>query len=110
MVSDESVVDTYMTDYLLAFFEKTPNYWQRCKTIIRGIDPNSRSIIVDVQYKTIDFAKEEHAHAGCNVIIQLVVSNVHMLTCHTQIYTQYVIRDENICSQYILISITWNWS
>lgn len=58
MVSDESVVDTYMTDYLLAFFEKTPNYWQRCKTIIRGIDPNSRSIIVDVQYKTIDFAKE----------------------------------------------------
>lgn len=58
MVEDDAVIDSYMTDYLLSFFEKTPWYWQRTKTIVRGIDPASRAIIVDVQYKTIDFEKE----------------------------------------------------
>lgn len=57
MIHDNAVIDTYMTDYLLAFFERTPYYWQRTKTTIRGIDPSSRSIIVDVAYKTIDFEK-----------------------------------------------------
>ena len=36
----------------------TPYYWQREKMIIRGIDPSSRSVILDVVYKTIDFEKE----------------------------------------------------
>lgn len=58
MVSDDAVIDSYMTDYLLSFFEKTPYYWQRSKTTIRGIDPGSRSIIVDVEYKTLDFEKD----------------------------------------------------
>lgn len=57
MVQDNAVIDTFMTDYLLAFFEKTPYYWQRYKTTIRGIDPSSRSIVVDVSYKTINFNK-----------------------------------------------------
>jgi len=58
MAPDESVIDTYLTDYLLSFFERTPYYWQRTQTTIRGIDPSSRSIIVDVKYKTIGFEKE----------------------------------------------------
>ena len=53
----ESTIDTCFTDYLLAEFEKTPYYWQRAKTVVRGIDAESRSIIVDVLYKTIDFEK-----------------------------------------------------
>lgn len=54
---DESVISPYLTDYLLTFFEKTPYYWQRTKTTVRGIDPSSRNIIVDVTYSTIDFEK-----------------------------------------------------
>lgn len=55
---DESVIDTGMTNYLLAVMEQTPYYWQRTKTTIRGMDAESRSIVVDVTYKTIGFAKE----------------------------------------------------
>lgn len=58
LVEDDAVLDTALTDYLLSFFERTPYYWQRTKTTIRGIDPSSRSIIVDVAYKTIDYNKE----------------------------------------------------
>lgn len=58
LVEDEAVIDSKLTDYLLTFMEQTPYYWQRSKTIVRGIDPKSRSIIVDVQYKTIDFEKD----------------------------------------------------
>lgn len=51
------IIDSCFTDYLLAEFEKTPYYWQRYQTIVRGIDAKSRSIIVDVKYKTIDYEK-----------------------------------------------------
>lgn len=54
----EDVIDERLTNYLLAEFERTPYYWQREKMIIRGIDPSSRSVILDVVYKTIDFPKE----------------------------------------------------
>ena len=57
LYNDEAILDTNFTNYLLWFFEKTPYYWQRTKTTIRGIDAESRSIVVDVQYKTIDFRK-----------------------------------------------------
>ena len=57
MFDDDAVIDTCFTDYLLAFFERTPYYWQREKTTIRGIDAESRSIVVDVKYTTIDFEK-----------------------------------------------------
>lgn len=53
----EDVIESCFTDYLLAEFEKTPYYWQRTQTKVRGIDAESRSIIVDVTYKTIDFEK-----------------------------------------------------
>lgn len=56
--ANDDVIDSQLTDYLLAEFEKTPYYWQRTKTIVRGIDAESRSIVVDVQYRTIGFAKE----------------------------------------------------
>lgn len=52
------VIDSCFTDYLLSEFEKTPSYWQRTRTAVRGIDSSSRSIIVDVTYKTIGFDKE----------------------------------------------------
>lgn len=55
---DTGAIDTSFTDYLLSEFQKTPYYWQRQKTIIRGIDSKSRSIIVDVTYHTIDYKKE----------------------------------------------------
>ena len=51
------VLNSCFSDYLLAMFEQTPYYWQRTKTTIRGVDGASRSIIVDVDYKTIDFQK-----------------------------------------------------
>ena len=55
--SDDTVIDECFTSYLLAEFEKTPYYWQRTGAVIRGIDAESRSIVVDVTYKTIDFDK-----------------------------------------------------
>ena len=55
--TDEYVIDECFTNYLLAFFEHTPFYWQRSKMVINGIDSESRSIVVDVTYKTIPFKK-----------------------------------------------------
>lgn len=57
-LTDDSVIDTGMTNYLLTVMQQTPWYWQRTKTTIRGMDSESRSIVVDVTYKTIDFEKE----------------------------------------------------
>lgn len=56
--SDEEVIDSCFTDYLLCEFERTPYYWQRSQAVVRGIDAESRSIIVDVTYKTINFNKD----------------------------------------------------
>lgn len=56
---DNGVIDACFTDYLLSEFEKTPYYWQRNRTTIRGIDSKSRSIVVDVDFNTINFEKEE---------------------------------------------------
>lgn len=56
--ADAGVIDESMTNYLLWFFEKTPYYWQRTQTAIQGIDDDSRSIVVDVTYDTIGFAKD----------------------------------------------------
>lgn len=56
-LEDDAVIDTGMTNYLLSVMEQTPYYWQRTKTVIRGMDSVSRSIIVDVTYKTINFEK-----------------------------------------------------
>lgn len=58
VIEDEAVLDSKMTDYLLAFMQQTPYTWQRTKTTIRGIDPKSRSIIVDVGYTTIGHEKD----------------------------------------------------
>lgn len=58
IAKENGVIDSCFTDYLLTEFEKTPYYWQRTNTTIRGIDAESRSIIVDVNYKTIDFEKD----------------------------------------------------
>lgn len=57
----EETIDSCFTNYLLCVFEETPYYWQRTQTIVRGIDAESRSIIVDVDYKTIGFEKEVQA-------------------------------------------------
>ena len=51
------IIDSCFTNYLLTEFSRTPYYWQRAKTTIRGVDPESRSIVVDVVYNTIDFEK-----------------------------------------------------
>lgn len=53
----QGVIDEAYTNYLLMEFEKTPYYWQRSQTNIRGIDAESRSIVVDVTYKTINYKK-----------------------------------------------------
>lgn len=52
------VIDERFTDYLLAQFEQTPYYWQRTNMQVRGIDAESRSIIVDVKYDTIEYKKD----------------------------------------------------
>lgn len=57
LVADEAVLDSKLTDYLLTAMQESPYYWQRAKTIVRGIDSKSRSIIVDVTYKTINYKK-----------------------------------------------------
>lgn len=51
------VIDECYTNYLLMEFEKTPYYWQRTQTKIMGMDSASRSVVIDVTYKTIDFEK-----------------------------------------------------
>lgn len=56
--SDATQISHFLTDYLLAEFEKTPYTWQRSQTIVRGIDSQSRSIIVDVTYKTLGHKKD----------------------------------------------------
>lgn len=58
LLASDGVIDTCYTDYLLMEFEKTPYYWQRSSMNIRGMDTTSRSIVVDVTYKTIDFKKD----------------------------------------------------
>lgn len=58
LVTDDAVVNATLTDYLLSFMQQTPYYWQRTKTTIRGIDSKSRSIVVDVTYKTINYGKD----------------------------------------------------
>ena len=57
-VNDEEVINSAVTDYLLTFFARTPYYWQRTKTVVRGIDSSSRTIVADVTYNTIDFKKD----------------------------------------------------
>ena len=57
--SDDGVtMSHFLTDYILTEFERTPYTWQRTQTIVRGIDSESRSIIVDVVYKTIGHEKD----------------------------------------------------
>lgn len=56
--NDTGAIDEQFTNYLLAEFEKTPYYWQRSNMKVRGIDAQSKSIVVDVTYKTIDYKKE----------------------------------------------------
>ena len=56
--ADEETISHYLTDYILTEFERTPYTWQRQKTIVRGIDAESRSIIVDVVYHTIGHEKD----------------------------------------------------
>ena len=58
LVKENGVIDECYTNYLLMEFQKTPYYWQRTQTKIMGMDSASRSIVVDVTYKTIDFEKE----------------------------------------------------
>lgn len=55
---ENGVIDQCFTDYLLSEFQRSPYFWQRTKTAIRGIDSESRSIVVDVTYNTIGFNKE----------------------------------------------------
>ena len=59
--ASDGVIDEYYTNYLLMEFQKTPYYWQRSSMNIRGMDATSRSIVVDVTYKTIDYAKDVKA-------------------------------------------------
>ena len=59
--SKNGVIDSKYIDYLLMEFEKTPYYWQRSKMDIRGVDSVSGSIIVDVTFKTIGYAKSIQA-------------------------------------------------
>lgn len=54
----ELPINECFTNYLLCMFEQTPYYWQRTKTVIKGVDPDSKTIIADVTYKTIDFRKD----------------------------------------------------
>ena len=62
MTTKDGVIGEEYVNYLLMEFEKTPYYWQRTQMNIRGMDAYSRSIIVDVKYKTINFEKDvKHA-------------------------------------------------
>lgn len=58
ILPSDGVISQAYTDYLLTLFEKSPYYWQRSKMTVCGMDSASRSVIVDVTYKTIDFAKD----------------------------------------------------
>lgn len=94
--NDGTYIDSCFTDYLLANFETTPYYWQRTKTTIRGMDAESRAIIVDVTYKTIDFDKECKSVStiplGCNGYELLVKTRYERLT---EILTARVNNPEN---------------
>lgn len=56
--TEDGVLDENLLSYMLAEFEKTPYYWQRTKTTVRGIDSESQAIVVDVDYKTIGYEKD----------------------------------------------------
>lgn len=55
--ADDGVIDESYTNYLLMEFEKTPYHWQRSSMNIRGMDPASRSVVIDVDYSTIGYNK-----------------------------------------------------
>lgn len=54
-------LDESFSNYLLFEMEKTPYAWARSKMIIRGLDPTSQSVIVDVTYKTTGVEKPTKA-------------------------------------------------
>lgn len=55
---DEGVLQDDFVSYLLYEMQKTPYTWQMEKTQIRGMDTSSRSIVVDVDFKTTGTEKE----------------------------------------------------
>lgn len=65
--AEDGVISEEYTNYLLMEFEKTPYYWQRAETTIRGSDAESRSIVVDVKYNTINFKKDVQ---GASYLVQ----------------------------------------
>ena len=56
--ANSGVIDECYTNYLLMEFEKTPYHWQRAEMNIRGMDSSSRSIVVDMTYKTTGYSKD----------------------------------------------------
>lgn len=55
--SKDGVIDESFINYLLFEMEKTPFYFTRRNMVIKGMDATSRSIIVDVTYKTTGYRK-----------------------------------------------------
>lgn len=56
--AESGVIEDCFVNYLLTEFERTPYYWQRTKTEVKGMESESRSVIVDVTYATLGFKKK----------------------------------------------------
>ena len=58
VAGEDGVLNVKYIEYLLMMFEQTPYYWQRSSMNIRGIDSETRNVIVDVTYKTTGYTKD----------------------------------------------------
>jgi hypothetical protein len=50
--TENGVISENLVNYMLFEMEKTPYYWCRTGMVIRGMDANSRNVVVDVTYST----------------------------------------------------------
>lgn len=83
-LTSEGNIKEDFTNYLLAEFEKTPYYWQRTQMSVRGVDAESRAIVVDVTYKTIDFKKTVKPNSS------IIQGSTAYETLEKNRYTKYI--------------------
>lgn len=76
VTTENGVISEDLVNYILFEFEKTPYHWSRSGMSIRGMDSNSRNVVVDVTYKTTGTQKDVKGDStitkGCDNYDQLI--------------------------------------
>lgn len=74
--TENGVISEDLVNYILFEMEKTPYHWSRTEMSIKGMDSNSRNVIVDVTYTTCGGGKalkgDSTITKGCDNYDQLI--------------------------------------